>query len=261
MLETLGRGTMLAWRLTGSTDPSRPAMLLLHGLGSSSRDWGLQLPVLEPRFRVMLVDLPGHGQSQPGVPTVEAMADGVACALKDAGLDAVHVVGVSLGACVALALAVRAPERVRSLTLVSAFARLRPAGMRGMLRMLLRLTLLAVAPMRVVAGHVARGLFAAPQQRALYDAAVTSLASTSRRAYGRAIWALWRFDVRADLERVQCPTLVVQGDRDRTVSPTCGRELARSIPGARLLVLAGCGHAGHCEDPARFNATLLEFLG
>lgn len=252
----------LAWRWTGAEDPTRPAVVLIHGLGSSSRDWPLQLPALVPRFRVLLVDLPGHGESPmpEGRLTIQGMAEDVARAMKHAGADAAHLVGVSLGACVGLTLAIRAPERVRSLTLVSAFARLAPAGAHSALHMLVRLALLGVAPMRVVAAHVARAMFPAPDQRALYDAAVASLARTPRRAYWRAIGALRRFDVRADLARVRCPALIVHGERDRAVALASARELTHAIPDARLLVLAGRGHAGHCEDPTRFNDALLAFL-
>lgn len=188
------------------------------------------------------------------------MAQDVARGLEEHALPASHVVGVSLGACVALALALHAPERVRSLTLISGFARLRPAGATGALRMLLRLALLAAAPMRLVASQVARATFPRADQDDLRRLAVQSLRTTPRRSYAAAIGALLAFDVRGHLGRVRCPTLVVAGGDDRTVPLSAARTLAAGIPGARLLTVPGAGHAPHCDTPAVVNTALLEFL-
>jgi 3-oxoadipate enol-lactonase len=237
-------------------------IVLLHGLGSSLADWVMQLPMLAAQHRVFAVDLPAHGRSSRprGRLTVEAMAEDVAALLTALGVSPAHLVGLSLGGCVALMLALDHPERVRSLTLVNAFARLTPAGPRGALRMLTRLALLACAPMRVVAAHVARGLFPRPDQQALYLAAVASLGSNPRATYWSAIRALLGFDVRGRLAAVRCPTLVIAGDRDTTVPLAAKTLLQRSIPGAELLIVADSGHATPCDQAERFNAALLAFV-
>lgn len=246
----------------GGRRESAPPVVLLHGLGSSSRDWAFQRSALEAAYPVLLVDLPGHGRSPRSRRplSVHGMAEEVTRVLKDEALPASHVVGVSLGACVALALALHAPERVRSLTLINGFARLRPAGAAGGLRMMVRLALLAAAPMRLVAWHVARTTFPRPDQDDLRRLAVDSLRRTSRRGYVAAIGALLAFDVRGHLGRVRCPTLVVAGDDERTVPLSAARALAGGIPGARLVTVPGSGHAPHYDAPAVVNAALLEFL-
>ncbi|HXG03458.1 MAG TPA: alpha/beta fold hydrolase, partial [Candidatus Binatia bacterium] len=178
-------GARLQWEAHASAEAATaPALVLLHGLGSSSADWLFQVPVFAARYRVLAVDLPGHGRSEArGRLSVEGMAAAVGALLRDLGEGPAHLLGLSLGGCVALALAAAQPERVRSLVLVNAFARLRPTGARGALRLLTRLGLLAAAPMPVVAAHVARGLFPRPDQRALYERAVASLSATPRRRY------------------------------------------------------------------------------
>ncbi|MBI4246463.1 MAG: alpha/beta fold hydrolase [Candidatus Rokubacteria bacterium] len=239
-----------------------PAVLFLHGLGSSSADWAFQLPAFETRHRLILTDLAGHGRAagSPGRATVEAMAADVDGLLAALGEPAVHVVGLSLGGCVGLALALAAPARVRSLTLVNVFARLRPAGPRSALRMLTRLVLLGTAPMAVVAAHVARGLFPRPEQRDLYRMAVASLSRTRRGAYLAAVRALARFDARDRLGAIRCPTLVVAGAEDRTVPLAAKELLGRAIPGARLVVVEDSGHATPFDQPAAFNRAVLAFV-
>src|SRR6266852_5404770 len=107
-----------------------PALVLLHGLGSSSADWALQLPAFAARYRVISVDLRGHGLSQDGARsyTVVQMAEDVASLLAQLGEPPAHVVGLSLGGCTAQILAARHPQCVRSLVLCNTFARLRPDG-------------------------------------------------------------------------------------------------------------------------------------
>jgi 3-oxoadipate enol-lactonase len=233
-------------------------IVLLHGLGSSSSDWMYQLPALAAEYHVIAPDLRGHGRSPRGRGrlTVECMAADVAALL--AALDAApaHVVGLSLGGCVALALALERGACVRSLTLVNAFARLAPAGPRGALRFVARLGLLACAPMSVVAAHVARGLFPRPEQRELYRAAVASLAANPRRTYLAAIRGLVGFDVRARLAELRCPTLVVAGERDTTVPLAAKQRLAAAIPAARLCIVADSGHVTPYDQAERFNTIL-----
>ena len=188
------------------------------------------------------------------------MADDVAALLSTLALGPAHVVGLSLGGCVALALASRAPDHVRTLTLVNTFAKLRPAGLRGVRRMLTRLALVTVAPIPVMAAQVARDLFPLPDQAPLYRAAVESLGRTSRRAYLASMRALTMVDLRDRLEAIRCPTLIIAGEGDRTVPLAAKQLLARRIPGARLLVIADSRHATNIDQPEAFNRAVLDFI-
>jgi pimeloyl-ACP methyl ester carboxylesterase len=211
---------------------------------------------------VIAPDLRAHGRSPRGRGrlTADVMAGDVAALLAALDLPPAHVVGLSLGGCVALALALDHAARVRSLTLVNTFARLAPAGPRGALRFMARLGLLACAPMRVVAAHVARGLFPRPEQRELYLAAMASLARNPRWTYLASIRGLMAFDVRRRLGEVRCPTLVIAGDRDTTVPLASKRLLQRSIPGAQLCVVGDSGHVTPHDQVERFNALVLAFV-
>jgi 3-oxoadipate enol-lactonase len=257
-------GARLCWESHGpdaAAEGRPPSVVLLHGLGSSAADWFFQVPAFAARHRVLAPDLPGHGRSTADRPlSVEDMAAAVAALLERLGEPAAHVVGLSLGGCVALTLAAREPERVRSLVLVNAFARLRPAGPRGAARLLARLGLLAVAPMPVVAAQVARGLFPRPDQRALYERAVASLAANPRRRYLAALGAAAAFDGRAALASIHRPTLIVAGERDATVPRAAAERLARGIAGARLVVVPDSGHATPADQPEVFNRVVLDFL-
>lgn len=237
-------------------------VLLLHGLGSCAADWTPQIEILQATHRVVAVDLPGHGASPlpRGRLTIEDMAVAVAALAADVAGEPAHVVGLSLGACVAVRLTLQAPACVRSLTLVNPFACVRPGGPSDVARLAQRLWLLATAPMPTLAAHVARRLFPWPEQRALYEAAVISLGATSRRGYAAAMRALARFDARGQLGAIRRPTLVVAGDRDAVVALGPKLRLGAAIPGARVVVVPGSGHATPYDQPAAFNRLLLEFI-
>lgn len=263
--ELLSRGPALYHERHGP--PGAPPLLLLHGLGSSSADWRWQVAGLAHRYAVITLDLRAHGRSAlsgktfaRGRLSVEGMAAEVDGLLASLGEGPAHVVGLSLGGCVALALALGAPARVRSLTLVNTFARLRPAGWRGRWRMLERVVLLTVAPMPVIAARIAGNLFPKPEQADLRAAAVTSLGGNDKRAYWAAVRALARFDARRRLDEIRCPTLLVAGERDATVPRASLDLLRRQIPHAQVRIVPDSGHATPYDQPLLFNGLLLEFL-
>ena len=253
-------GGVLAYEVHGP--PRDEALVLLHGLGSSSADWTPQIAAFETSWALVTVDLAGHGGSSPSraFPTMETMAGDVEALLDALGVRAAHVIGLSLGGCVALTLALRAPARVRSLVLVNTFARLRPAGPRAAARMLTRLGLLLLAPMSALGSYVARDLFPKPDQGELRDAAAARLAQNGRRAYLAAIAALVCFDVRRRLGEIRCPTLVVAGEDDTSIPLGAKEALARGIPGARLVVVPESGHVTNWDQAATFNRIVRDFL-
>ena len=245
--------------LTGPADA--PVVLLLHGLGACGDDWRMQVPALVARYRVLAVDLPGHRHSAParGLPSIPRMAVAVERLLDTLSIDHVHVVGLSLGGCVGLALALHAPARARSLVLVNTCARLRP-GPRAMARGALRCLLALAAPMRIVAAYVARETFPEPEQSELRAAAAERLAANPRRRYVASLAALLRFDVEKRLGEIRCRTLVVAGARDATIPLAAKAMLARSIPGASLHVVEDSGHVTPFDQAATFNRLLLDHL-
>ena len=236
-------------------------VILLHGLGSCGEDWGLQIPDLSRRYRVITPDLPGHGRSGvgPTSPTVRVMSRAVSELLEELDGGAAHVVGLSLGGAVALQLAIERPSQVRSLTAVNTFARLR-LSRRGLGKMLGRLILLLTGQMDWLGGWVAGGLFPGEDQSALRQAAAARIAGNPWHTYFRAALAVTRFDCRHGLEDIRAPTLVVAGEEDTTVPLKAKLELASRIPGARLEIISGSGHVTPVDAAGRFNTILLRFF-
>ncbi|MDQ2651662.1 MAG: alpha/beta hydrolase [Chloroflexota bacterium] len=226
---------------------SGPPLLLLHGLGMSGGAFGLMAPLLGETFRLIMPDLRGHGRSShlPGPRTTDTMAADLVPTLDALGIDAIHVLGHSHGGAVAQAFARAHPERVRSLLLVSTY----PVQLlTWWQRMLgepapLTVTLFGTQP----AAGMVRWLHSAgggrrmsPQAAAL---CATLVAANDRHCLADVLTWARQFDSRSWLGALRVPTLVIQGDADYVVVPRQAQMLADDIPGARLQLLKGAGHA------------------
>ncbi|MGD1992438.1 MAG: alpha/beta fold hydrolase [Anaerolineae bacterium] len=241
---------------------SGPAVVLLHGMGSCADDWMLQFPALSEHTTAVAVDLRGHGRTDvpPGPYTIPGMAGDVAGLLAALGIEAAHVVSLSLGGLVAQSLAIDHPERVRSLVLVNTFARLRPQGLRGWVYLLSRAAAMVTGGVEQQAEVVAAGVFPHPEQAHLRRMAAERLKANDPAAYRAAMRAVLRFDSRPYLAHICVPTLVVAGAEDTTVSLAAKRALAEEIPGAHLEIVPGSGHATPLDRPQAFNQLVLGFL-
>jgi pimeloyl-ACP methyl ester carboxylesterase len=231
-----------------------PPLVLVHGSGGTHRSWPEELRAL-PGRRVLALDLPGHGASPgPALTTVEAMAECVLRLIEARGLGAAVIGGHSLGGAVALAAALRAPERVAGLVLVGTGARLR------VLPAVLQATADAAALSQAAASLAAAcfGPAAAPQLVQSYAEELRSCAPGVAHADFAACDG---FDVIGRLGEVRAPTLVVCGGEDRMTPPKYAELLRARIAGARLTLVAGAGHFVMQEARAETAGAVAGFLG
>jgi pimeloyl-ACP methyl ester carboxylesterase len=232
-------------------------LLLLHGWGSSRRDFTAVLPALSARFDVINVDLPGAGRSRhlDERPTVAAIADAVQRTLDAEDVGRVHVLGNSLGARVALELARRG--RARSVVAIA------PSGLNLWLERVYQGTGMALARLlgRTTAPLLGPLSRSAVGRTALLLPLKTRPWSTSReeaigaregfadsRDYWRTLlWALL-LDVPRGLGHIDCPVLLVQGTADWIAMGQTARYVPL-IPRSRFRPLLAAGHAPQSDRP------------
>ena len=234
------------------------------GLGLSGGAWWRTVPVLARRLRVITFDHRGVGRSRAfsDVYTTEAMADDAACVLDAAGVGRAHVYGISLGGMVAQQLALRHPERVRSLVL-GATARAGRAPPHPTTRCSRSSAGgCACAPTRG-RGRRCRSTTARGADATTRSASRRTSRSGSqpvqRPRVPRPALCGGTAQLLGRLPRIAVPTLVVHGRHDRMVPVENGRILAERIPGARLEILDESGHLYPTEEPA-VDEAIAEFL-
>ena len=270
-----GRGLYV--RRTEAALTTGPDAWYLHGLAGSSTNWTSLAGVLAPVATGFLVDLPGHGRSDPPPRHrygLVDMADLVAQAIASQSAGPVHLVGNSLGGMTAVLLAARHPALIASLTLISPavpdlrMTRDRGADPRLALLLLPGTTGLATSRLAQLSpGERARGMgqlcFGDPRgiTEQEYDAAAADLAWRSElpwvhagvvqslRALMRSYPRVGASSFRRLAGSIGVPTLVIWGTRDRLVDPRLAAPTAAAFPDAELLMLAGVGHIAQMEDP------------
>jgi pimeloyl-ACP methyl ester carboxylesterase len=263
-MPTLQRGTRRLWFET-TGESTAPPLLLIMGMGFSSRAWGALPLRLAEQYRVITFDNRGTGRSTGtgfGF-RVKDMADDAVAVLDAAGVERAFVFGISMGGMAALELALRHAERVRGLVLGATFAswlRSRKPSVPVMSSLVVGSALSRAG----AHGLLGRALVSAEHLRADFDAFASWIASGERaspRVLLQQMTAVTLHDAMKRLPELSVPTLVLTGDNDRLVPAENSRRLAEAIPGARLVLLPG---AGHCFPLERFEDTrreLTRFFG
>ena len=236
-------------------DPAAPPLLMIRGLGRTSRHWGAILRELVARFRLILMDNRGVGRSSvPLLPfSTRDMADDAARVLDAAGQTSAHVLGISLGGMVAQELVLRHPTRVRRLVLGCTRGGGRLSGPLewGAIRNL-------VGPMRYAPERAIREtarVILSPDFLREHPEVVEEWVQIarelppSRRGVLFQLIAASRHDASDRLASVRHDTLVITGDADRLIDAESSRRIAATIPGARLELLPGAGHDFPTERP------------
>ena len=234
-----------------------PALLFIHGLGSSTRDWEAQVACFSERFKVVAFDVRGHGQSDkpPGPYSIADFAADTAELIRLLGLAPSHAVGLSMGGMIAFQLAVSAPELVRSLVIVNSG----PNFILPRRQILRRKLIIRLRGMRKMGEALGKPLFPKPEQAALRQQFIDRLAENDSRAYRDALQALVGWSVVDHLDAIHCPTLVIASDQDYT--PIAFKEAyAARMPRAEVSVIYDARHMLPMERPERFNPVLMEFL-
>jgi 2-succinyl-6-hydroxy-2,4-cyclohexadiene-1-carboxylate synthase len=261
-------GTMYEVRTAGHG----PAVLLIHGFTGRGTDWAPFLrSIHKSGFTTVVVDLLGHGRSDsprdPARHAVERQAADIGELLQRIGAGATIVVGYSMGARVAIRLAVSAPDLVRGLILESPSAgiadrRERTARVDADTRLAEQLERDGVDAF--MSTWEAAPIFAS--ERRLPPEVQARIRAARRRNRPDGLAASLRgagqgvMEPMVDrLKLVACPTLVIAGGLD-TAGMERSRVVAGRIPRVRMLILPDLGHAAHRESPARFRRLLIDQL-
>ncbi len=244
-----------------------PAILLLHGTGSSLHTWDGWTAALAARHRVLRMDLPGFGLTGPsrdGDYSIPALVAFVEAFRARVSADAVTVGGNSLGGLIAWSYAAAHPERVRELILLDAagYPIDRPALLFRLASTPVLSSLLALLDPGPLVDKTLRDAYGDPRKITPELAERyrrLSLRAGNREAFVARVRTPY-VDRTADLHALRVRTLVMWGREDRLIPVSHAARFAADIPGAQVIVYDGVGHAPMEEIPERSAADAEAFL-
>lgn len=255
-----------------SGNPKGRTILLLHGFTASTATWDPWIRELSEEYRLVALDLPGHGLTRTPAewrPTMDAYAETVEAFVEARGLGPVVLAGQSMGGHVAWEYALRRPERVRALVLVASagWPETRPELTRENPSVAILRTEWGRKIMRDVdnSGVLRQGLKAAYQDDALVTDALVTRYAELMRAPGRRDLIIdltlgfreRRFATADTMATIKAPTLILHGEEDVVVPVDHARRFDETIPDSTLIAYADVGHMVNEELPAR-SATDLD---
>lgn len=238
-----------------------PLILLGPSLGTSAATlWSGAARILTEHARVVGWDLPGHGRSNPGAGfSIAELAAAVLTLADRLEAEIFHVAGDSVGGCVGLQLALDAPDRVASATLLCTGAVIgTPDGWReraATVRAEGMAPMVAAAPPR----WFARGF--AERHRGVEAALLDGLSHTDPESYAQTCDALAEFDVVDRLAEIGTPVLAVAGRDDIATPPESLERIASAVQNGELAVLDGVGHLAPAEMPDRVATLIAQHVG
>ncbi|GLY53509.1 alpha/beta fold hydrolase [Lentzea sp. NBRC 102530] len=241
---------------------SGPALLLVHGAGGSVQaNYGPILGTLTQHFTVVAPDLPGSGGSPKasGALDLETLADEVVDAAVEAGHESFFVSGYSMGCAVAVAVALRHPERVRGLVLSTPFAKVDAATRTRIDRWKALLDGPRPALARYILSLMCSKQYLARLSPAQAEGFAELIGASVPTGSSAHIDLILKIDLSEVLPQVTQPTLVIGAAGDQLLSPELGKEVSDLIPGSKYADLP-CGHAIALESAMPWARLITDYL-
>jgi pimeloyl-ACP methyl ester carboxylesterase len=230
----------------------RETVLFIHGAGGGQYTWSYQKKFFEKQFNPIIIELPGHGESEgEGEEEIGRYAEHVYAFLKALALPKVFLVGHSMGGAIVQTLSLTHPEVVKGIVLVGTGAKLKvlPVILDGIknnfeetVHMINQFAYSRKAPSDLIEKGISMMMQCRPEV-----------------LYGDFL-ACNRFDIMKEIERINLPTLILCGDDDQLTPVKYSQFLHSRIKGSRLEVLPNAGHMVMMESPQAFNEKIRKFI-
>jgi pimeloyl-ACP methyl ester carboxylesterase len=254
-------GQNLYYEVHGEGEP----LVIVMGLSADLLAWALQIPEWSKHYRVIAIENRDVGRSSyaDGPYEIEDMADDTLALADELGLDDFHLLGLSMGGAISQRVALKAPERVRSLTLCVTWGGAGPYGAE-------KSRLMGAQAQRMTREEHIENLMLVTMSEGFYANAegvkwlrnlmLANPHPQKVEGFVRQLDACGRHEVRDRLGEIATPTHVIGAEHDVLVSPWKSTELAELIPGAELTMLERAPHAVNIEAAEGFNDAVLGFL-
>lgn len=236
-------------------------LLLLHGLGSTKKDWDAQVPFFSKNYKVITLDLRGHGNSTKPKSDygVELMTEDVKQFLDQLNIKKATIVGFSMGGAVAFEMAAKHPEYLDNLVIVNSGPDFNNMGEIGEELLQSRTHYLETKGLAQLAKEISFNMFPEDHQIELRNQFEERCKNNDYNAYYNSFVTLMAWGLGDRIKEISTRTLVVASDMDYT--PVSFKEdYVQKLPNASLSVIKNSRHGVVIDQPKAFNIELQKFL-
>ncbi|MFD2822801.1 alpha/beta fold hydrolase [Lacinutrix iliipiscaria] len=236
-------------------------LLLLHGLGSTKKDWDAQVPFFSKKYRVITVDLRGHGNSTKPLNDygVGLMTEDIKQFLDQLNIKKATIVGFSMGGAVAFQMAASHPEYIDNIVIVNSGPDFNDMGQTGVDLLKNRIEFLETKGLESLAHEISFNMFPEEHQIDLRNEFETRCKNNDYNAYYKSFVTLMAWGLGDAIKDITARTLVVSSDMDYT-SVTFKENYVNKLSNARLVVIKNSRHGVVLDQPDAFNTALQNFL-
>jgi pimeloyl-ACP methyl ester carboxylesterase len=242
-----------------TVEGSGPTLVFCHGFTTTAQFWREQMASFSACYRLVVLDLPGHGISPAPRDrryTMDAFVGDLELVFRELGIEQAILVGLSMGATIAQRFALRNPELLEALVLVGAT----PHGLGADVKFDNVIANIDALGVEQASQNVIERSFGSATSPSLLEFARQEVIQTPAFVAKEAITSLNESDTRAQLHQITLPTLVICGAEDLITPVDESRTLAAEIPNAELAIISKAAHFPMLEQPSQFNAVLGHFI-
>ncbi|MCR9127350.1 MAG: alpha/beta hydrolase [Rhodobacteraceae bacterium] len=235
-------------------------LVLVHGFMGGSAQWDAQTKALADHCATIALDLPGFGRNAhlPAIPTIGGFAEWVIAELQRRDVGRFNLLGHSMGGMIVQEIAARIPDRIERLILYATGA---VGVLPGRFETIAQSKTRASAEgAQATARRIAASWFLHGTASPAYEGCATIAEQAGLDAVLAGLDAMEAWSGEDALARLNCDTLLIWGDRDRTYRWPQIEKLWQTIPQTSLSVFPNCAHAVHLENPLMFNDVLLNYI-
>lgn len=250
-------GINLYYEITGKGKP----LLFLHGLGSSSYDWKEQVKFFSENYKVITIDLRGHGKSDKpsGDYSIKLFADDIAKFIKYLNIAPVNIIGLSMGGMIAFQLAADAPDLIESMTIVNSLPKVVLESFKEKIFVEIRYLIIRFLGLRFFSKIIGKLLLPKKEDIPIRRDIAKRFVLNDKKAYLKSFKAIIGWSAAESLNDIKIPVLIIASDKDY-LPLELKKKYMKKIPNAKLVIISDAHHLVPVEKPEEFNAVLAEHL-
>ena len=251
------KGIKIYYEDNGSEE--NPVIILLHGWTADHNRWGKQVDFLKDKYRIITLDLRGHGQSDKGenldYSSIKILSEDLKILMENLKINKATIGGHSMGGMTVLQFVLDYPDKVEKLILVDTIAKFKYSFGRGIL-----LSISNILPFESFLTMQIKRAFRKNWNKEEVEEAVELSLENPKYVVYKFYSAMKKFDVLDEISNIKVPTLIIHGGKDIQIPLSQAKKMHEKIENSKMVIIEDSGHEITIEEPDKVNNAIIEFL-